>query len=68
MKEMGLYDELIKMAIGPAEENTGLSRSRPFTPPSKTHLNLGPFFRKSDQPEGYYWFSRILKREDVDSM
>ena len=28
MKEMGLYDELIKMAIGPPQENTGLSSSR----------------------------------------
>ncbi|KAF8553831.1 FAD/NAD(P)-binding domain-containing protein [Imleria badia] len=44
MKEMGLYDELIKMAGGPPRENTG------------------PSFRKSDQRDGYHWFSRSLKR------
>ena len=30
MKKMELYDELIKMAIGPPGENTGSSHSRPF--------------------------------------
>ncbi|KAN0080154.1 hypothetical protein V8E55_009720 [Tylopilus felleus] len=44
LKDMGLYDELIKMAIGPPKENDG------------------PCFRKSDQRDGYHWFSRNLKR------
>ncbi|KAN0080175.1 hypothetical protein V8E55_009741 [Tylopilus felleus] len=43
MEEMGLYDELVQMAIGPPKENTG------------------PCFRKSDQPDGYHWFTRRLK-------
>ncbi|KAH0833996.1 hypothetical protein J3R83DRAFT_11232 [Lanmaoa asiatica] len=50
MKELGLYDELVKLAIGPPQENTG------------------PVFRKSDQRDGYHWFSRNLKREDVCQM
>ncbi|KAF8438428.1 hypothetical protein L210DRAFT_3761357 [Boletus edulis BED1] len=45
MKDLGLYDELVKMAIGPPQEN------------------IGPIFRKSDQKDGYHWFSRNLKRE-----
>ncbi|KAF8438427.1 hypothetical protein L210DRAFT_3543852 [Boletus edulis BED1] len=44
MKDLGLYDELTKMALGPPKEN------------------IGPIFRKSDQQDGYYWFSRNLKR------
>ena len=31
MKEMGLYDELVKIATGPPQENTGLSSCRPYT-------------------------------------
>jgi salicylate hydroxylase len=43
MKDMQLYDEVIKMAIEPPKENDG------------------PCFRKSDQRDGYHWFSRNLK-------
>ena len=31
MKEMGLYDEIVKLAAGPPKENTGLSNRRPYT-------------------------------------
>ncbi|KAG6374139.1 hypothetical protein JVT61DRAFT_4787 [Boletus reticuloceps] len=44
MKDLGLYDELTKMSLGPPKEN------------------IGPIFRKSDQRDGYHWFSRNLKR------
>lgn len=30
MEEMGLYDELVQMAIGPPKENTGSLTFRPF--------------------------------------
>ncbi|KAF8438426.1 hypothetical protein L210DRAFT_3481584 [Boletus edulis BED1] len=44
MKDLGLYDGLVKMATNPPKENTGA------------------IFRKSDQRDGYRWFSRNLKR------
>ncbi|KAF9228173.1 FAD/NAD(P)-binding domain-containing protein [Gyrodon lividus] len=44
MKELGLYEELVQLGIGPPQENTG------------------PNFRKSDQQDGYHWFTRKLKR------
>jgi len=31
LKELGLYDELAKMAVGPPKENTGLSSFRPYS-------------------------------------
>ena len=31
MKEMGLYDELVKIATGPPQENTGLSSGHSYT-------------------------------------
>ena len=39
LKDMGLYDELIKMAIGPPKENDGLSYSNSFIrlPHKSTH-------------------------------
>jgi len=40
MKELGLYDDIVKMAVKPPLENTGL------------------FYRKSDQRDGYHWFTR----------
>lgn len=42
---------------------------RLLTPEYKNHiLNLGPCFRKSDQRDGYHWFSRNLKGEDIHLM
>ncbi|KAF9239488.1 hypothetical protein BU15DRAFT_61992 [Melanogaster broomeanus] len=43
MKELGLYEEFLQVAIV-SQENTG------------------PDFRKSDQHDGYYWFTKHLKR------
>ncbi|KAF9239489.1 hypothetical protein BU15DRAFT_61993 [Melanogaster broomeanus] len=43
MKELGLYEEFLQVAVV-FQENTG------------------PIFRKSDQHDGYYWFTKHLKR------
>ncbi|KAF8438429.1 FAD/NAD(P)-binding domain-containing protein [Boletus edulis BED1] len=43
MKDLGLYDEFIKLAVKPPQENTSST------------------FRKSDQRDGYHWFSVHLK-------
>ena len=47
MKELGLYDELAKMVVGPPKENTGLSSSRSLVmSPSTTPFNARSEFQK----------------------
>lgn len=48
LKELGLYDELPKMAAGPPKENTGLSRIlvRIGTSPSITPFKSRSEFQK----------------------